>query len=213
MQESAILKIMHEHSHIAATTDKMHGINLHDLMVEIKEKDRCAFEKLYDATVDRVYSLAIRITHQHEIAEEVVSDVYLQIWRQAEHYDETRGNVIAWLTVLCRSRSLDALRHHKALTGAELVNSNDKYEFEETNQPQDLLIAIEQQSALYAVLEKLSDQQRQLLALAYFRGYSHRELSDFTGLPIGTVKSQIRRALLALKSMMPGVESKLGVVK
>lgn len=189
------------------------GCKLAILLESVKRQDRGAFETLYDSTVNRLYSLAFRITRQHETTEEVVSDVYLQVWQQAGQYDSTRGNVIAWLTVLCRSRALDALRRTRSVTIHESARDTSTSEATGTEHPQDLLIAIEAHSSLHRAVKKLDEQQRQLLALAYFRGYSHGELAQFTGLPLGTVKTQLRRTLMVLKSELSQGDDSLGEVE
>ena len=203
-QVSAIVSSMPEPDQTTNSADNSPEITLKQLVVAVKNKDRDAFEALYDATVQRMYSLAFRITRRHEMAEEVISDLYLQVWRQAVRYESKRGNVMVWLTVLCRSRALDTLRRYKAATTHETTGYDTIPEIEDPQHPQDLLLAVEQQSAVHRALLKLDVQQRQLLALAYFRGYSHSELAEFTGMPVGTVKTRLRRALQTLKDIMSG---------
>lgn len=172
------------------------------LLKAVEVKDRTAFEALYDVTVSRVFSLAMRITRQQALAEEVVSDVYFQVWRQAAAYSPGRGGVIAWLCVLCRSRALDALRRdNTALRQAE-VGLDKVPEQLDSRDPSDLLQAVEQGSAVHAALRKLSEQQRQLVGLAYFKGYTHSELAAITRLPLGTVKTHLHRAMARLKELM-----------
>lgn len=176
--------------------------HLADLLQAVASKDRSAFAAFYDATTDRVLSLALRITQKMEIAEEVVGDVFLQVWRQADRFDSARGNAFAWLTMLCRSRALDAVRKSGATPTYGALSIDEVPEPQSTDIPQDMLVAVDQNSALHAALEELTPDQRQLLALAYFRGYSHSELSQFTGLPLGTVKTQIRSAVSKLRELM-----------
>jgi len=184
-------------------------IDLVALLKRIETKDRNAFDQFYDSTVKTMYSYAIRMTRQHEIAEEVVSDVYMRVWQKASNYDLSRGNVIAWLTIMCRSKALDALRRitsstkYPALVKLAEVNPDHNSEHQSSIlQPHDLLDSVERNSKLYNALNKLDDNQRQLLSLAYFRGYSHSELASFTDTPIGTVKTHIRRGIEKLKSIM-----------
>ncbi len=173
------------------------------LLKAVKANNRDAFNKLYDTTVQRVFSLALRITRQQELAEEVVSDVYLQVWQQAASYSPERGKVIAWLCVLCRSRALDALRRDNTAIRQAVVGLDTVPEAQDLNAPPDLLQSVEQGSAIHTALGKLSGHQRQLVALAYFRGYSHSELAAFMDMPIGTVKTHLRRAMIRLKEIMP----------
>lgn len=174
------------------------------LLKAIASNDHTAFEAFYDATSERALSLVLRITQRMEIAEEVVSDVYLQIWRQADQFDPSRGNAFAWLTIICRSRALDTLRKNNTSPTIDAEPITDIHELESSDFPQDLLLAVERSSAIHDALSKLESHQRQLLALAYFRGYSHSELAQFTGMPLGTVKTQLRRTLMKLKELMIG---------
>ena len=208
---SAIVSVMNanvETMHSDAERSKPH---LGELLQAVARKDRTAFEAFYDATTERALSIVLRITQQIDVAEEVVSDVYLQIWRQADRFDPTRGNALAWLTILCRSRALDTLRKNNTAPTSSAIPISNIPEPEAAEYPQDLLIAVEQKSAVHAALEKLEPNQRQLLALAYFRGYSHSELAQFTGMPLGTVKSQLRRTLKKLKELMIAAENQQGV--
>lgn len=182
--------------------------HLRRLLAAICRRERAAFEEFYDATTERVLNLVTRIVRLHDVAEEVVSDVYLQVWRQAGRFDQTRGNVLAWLMTISRSRALDALRRMNVAptSGAEPVS--DIAEAGDTESLQDLLIAVERRTALHAALERLDPDHRQLLALAFFRGYSHRELAEFTGKPLGTVKTQVRRTLIKLKELLLQAEQR-----
>lgn len=177
---------------------------LAEQMQAIGAGDRAAFEQLYDATIRRLYGLALRMTRVHELAEEVVSDVYLQIWQQAGDYQPGRGKVVAWLCMLCRSRALDALRRDKTAIRQAAVGLENVPEPADTVAPPDILSSVEQNSGIHRALCQLSDEQRQLLALAYFRGYSHSELAKFTGMPVGTVKTNLHRAVKRLKTLMAG---------
>lgn len=176
--------------------------SLIEILQAVANKDKAAFELLYDRTVQSVYSLAYRITQNTLLAEEVVNDVYLQVWQQADRFDNQRGNVMAWMTVTCRSRALDALRRqHK--TKQELPLDNEVLQVRDEQQPvQDLMCAIQDQQHIRQVLQQLDSEQQQLLALAYFKGYSHQELADFTNIPLGTVKSQLRRTMQTLKQLL-----------
>ncbi len=165
------------------------------LLSAIAKGDEPALGALYDATVGRVYGLALRIVRQREAAEEVVEDVFLQVWQQAGRYDASRGKPLTWLLTICRSRALDYLRRvDDALVHPEPETLVAEVGDERIN-PQDLLLVLERNSRLYAILEKLMPVQRQLLALAFFRGMTHQEIAAHMQLPLGTVKSHVRKAL------------------
>lgn len=174
----------------------------------VEQGHRESFEFLYDATVRRMYSLALRITGSHELTEEIMNDLYLQVWRQSVRYDPERGAPLAWLTVLCRSRALDAMRHRRVSASRESFNLEQIPEQPVEETPQDMLAAVEMSSALHTALAQLEPQIRQLLALAYFKGYSHSELAQQTELPLGTVKTLIRRGMSMLRETMSCYESK-----
>ena len=110
--------------------------------------------------------------------------------------------MIAWLCMLCRSRALDALRRDNTAIRQTEIGLDMITEPGELNEPLDLLQSVEHGTAIHAALGKLSEQQRQLIALTYFRGYTHRELADFMKLPIGTVKTHLHRAMIKLKEIM-----------
>jgi RNA polymerase sigma-70 factor (ECF subfamily) len=166
------------------------------LIARIATAEPAAMAELYDMTAGRVYALALRITAQRSAAEEVVSDVYLQVWRQAGRYDPARGKVLVWLLTICRSRALDALRRrtpeHETLEEAQT-------EIPDSEQPLDILLTSERRHVVHSALGMLSVEQRQLLALAFYRGLTHSQLAAHTGMPLGTVKSLLRRALQKLQ--------------
>ena len=164
--------------------------------------DESALIRLYDATLGKVYGLALRITGKPESAEEVVSDVYLQAFREAARFNAERGVVMAWLMMVTRSRALDHLRRSDP---AESHPDPDLLQSERhigENDPLDGLLEIEDNARLAAALKALAPAQRQMLGLAFYRDLSHKEIAAVTGLPLGTVKSHIRRALEKLKPLL-----------
>ncbi|MEO5702539.1 MAG: sigma-70 family RNA polymerase sigma factor [Gammaproteobacteria bacterium] len=176
--------------------------NFRAMITSIAHKNEAALGTFYDTTIARVYAVALRITKRAEAAEEVASDVYLQVWQQGERFDTSRGSVMAWLLTICRSRALDYLRRRdKAESHPEPETLRPDLQIDE-NDPQDLLLTTERSSTVYAALESLAPNQRQLIALAFFKGQSHQEISDYTGMPLGTVKSHLRKALSVLREML-----------
>jgi RNA polymerase sigma factor (sigma-70 family) len=172
------------------------------LVNDIAYDNQAALEKFYDATVSRVYGVAIRIVRTPELAEEVISDVYMQVWRDAARYDQSRGRVLGWLLIIARTRSLDLLR--KQDEAFSHPNPHDLVSEPESQRdnPEDLLNAAQTNTKLYQALELLSPLQRQLLSLAFFRGLTHAEIVEHTALPLGSVKTHIRRALLVLRDKL-----------
>ena len=173
-----------------------------NLIARMITRDEAALAEMYDATANRVYALALRITGQSQAAEEVVSDVYFQAWQQAQRYDAARGTVLTWLLTICRSRALDSLRRREpAETHAEPHDLQPDLFFEERG-PLDLLLIVEQNSGLHRALATLSKSQQMLLALAFFKGMTHQEIAVHTGMPLGSVKTSLRKAVQLLKSLL-----------
>ena len=169
---------------------------------KISAKDESALAAFYDATVNRVYGLAMRITRASHVAEEVVSDVYWQVWQQADRYDAARGKVLTWLLTICRSRALDTLRRHdpaEPCAEPELLISDSH---SSNDDPLGLLLMVERNNMLHTALKALDSMPRQLLALAFFKGFSHQEIADHTGMPLGSVKTVLRNGVGALKPML-----------
>ena len=171
------------------------------LLDRIVQKDQQALADLYDHASGRVYGLALRIARSEALAEEIAGDVFLQVWKTAASYSQERGHPMAWLMVITRSRALDALRrvdpaqtHPEPETLAEAQDGGDD--------PQNLLGALQEGSALHAAIAGLPAVQRQLLALAFFQGMTHSEIAAHVVMPLGTVKTHVRRALQALRSAL-----------
>jgi RNA polymerase sigma factor (sigma-70 family) len=169
-----------------------------------------AFSVLYDHCVQRVHALVRRFVHDDAVAQEVTEDVFWAAWTHAPHFDAQRGTVLGWLLTMARSRALDAWRqqaahlvhvdNHTSDEGLDLASADDT--------PVDLLAAADRQHALHAALAHVSPTARQMLNLAFFQGLTHHEISVHLHLPLGTVKTTIRRALLSLRTSL---HSSLGV--
>ncbi len=172
-------------------------MNLEILLSAIQAKDKNAFNILYDETINQVYSLAFKFTRSEDLAEEVVGDVYLQVWRQADQYDSTKCRAMGWVLLICRSRALDLLRKQKRIHDKteEYVENSDAHSMTQI----DILEVLDDQTVIHKALSQLDSQQQQLISLAYFKGYTHNELTNVTGLPLGTVKSSLRRSLIQMQ--------------
>ena len=168
------------------------------LLSRMTRADESALVEFYRSTASRVYAFILRIAG-HPLADEVVSDVYFQVWQQAKRYDLTRGSVLAWLLTIARTRSLDALRRREP---AELHPQPEDLRpdlYRNDHDPQSLLLALERDSAIYAAVQRLSDAQRRVIELGFFKGLSHSDIAQFTGWPLGTVKTLLRQAMARLQ--------------
>jgi len=170
-------------------------------LVAIARGDQRAFERFYAATLSRVFAIARRICTDPSLAEEVTEDVYVQVWREAGRFDATRGAVLAWLLMMTRSRALDALRRADAAISVEdpLELTADQGGQSGELDPLNLLDALRRDSEIHGALATLPARDRQMVALAFFRGLTHAEIAAAMQLPLGTVKTSIRRALALMR--------------
>jgi RNA polymerase sigma-70 factor (ECF subfamily) len=185
-----------------ALTRPLNATELADLIGRVVDQDQAAMASLYDALSGRVYASALHITRQVAMAEEVMQDTFWQIWRQAPRFDPARGTALAWVLNMARSRALDAMRSaQRDPVGAAL--SAPEAESEDTaGDPLDLLASARRDSLLHQTLSSLDPLKRQLIALAYYRGLTQDEIAAQTGMPLGTVKSHLRRTLAALRQAL-----------
>lgn len=174
------------------------------LIERIVEQDQTAFEAFYDCCVSRVTATVRRIVRDPARAEEVVEDAFFQVWREAPRFDPGRGRAIGWLLAIARSRALDALRRNERDSVEVSVDDDEMTVLAGPAdiQPQHQVEAARSARAVQAALAALEPQPRQLVSLAFLRGLTHEEVAATTGLPLGTVKSSIRRALIALRQTL-----------
>ena len=168
-------------------------------------REEQSLAELYDCTLAKVYGLALKITCRHDLAEEVVEDTYMQAWQEIAKFDHARGPVIAWLMVICRSRAIDALRKLD-IAESHAEPENLETELGKEASPLDILLLLERESAIQLAMAQLNALQRQLLALAFFKGFTHDEIAHQMQLPLGTVKSTIKRAQDKLKVALTKAE-------
>ena len=157
--------------------------------------DQDAIRALYARFGRPVYSMGYRILGNGEAAEELAQDVFLTAWRKAARFDPARGRLSTWLMTIAHNLAVDRLRRENGVRRPTLVLVD---EVPETAGEPEEDILLERDAALRA-LESLSDAERRLLARAYFRGLTAREISEADGIPLGTVKTRLRTALIKLR--------------
>lgn len=172
--------------------------------------DDTALASLYDETSTLLYSIAVRILGNPADAEEVTLDVYTQIWNKAGSFDASRGSASAWIVMLARSRALDRLR-------SRAVQKRREEPLPEFLQDTLASPAVEpseypdiDRRTLHAALEKLSPEQRQVIELAFFSGFTQSELAKHLALPLGTVKTRVRLAMLKLRKALESLPISMG---
>ncbi len=164
-----------------------------------------ALRALYDMTSSKLYGVALRVVSNREWAEDVLQEAYLNIWRIAPDYKVALSPPMAWMGVIVRSRALDFLRRRtseRADSALELDDSITDTVAGDGADPMDTSAASEQAWALHECLRKLENKQREVVSLAYLRDLSHSELAEQLKLPLGTVKTWIRRGLDQLRGCM-----------
>jgi len=169
------------------------------LVQQLLQKDVSAFEQLYDRHSRAVYSLVLRILQQAGTAEEVVQDVFLQLWRNARQYDESRGPFVPWLLTLARNRALDTLRLKSERQRRREDQTEELPCMAASPDYEKQIDAKRHGDKVRALMASLNPQQKKAIEMAYFEGLSHSEIAAELREPLGTVKSWIRNGLLRLK--------------
>jgi RNA polymerase sigma factor (sigma-70 family) len=180
---------------------------LRDLLARTGLGDRAAFAELYRRTSAHLFGVVLRINRDRGQAEDVLQETYVNVWRAASGFDAARARPLTWLTSIARNRAIDSLRRQQAqprLRSAEQDEDDNVYDrvADEQPGPLELLRRAAEARALDACMETLSAQQRQSVALAFYDGLSHAEVAARLHEPLGTVKSWVRRGLLALKACL-----------
>jgi RNA polymerase sigma-70 factor (ECF subfamily) len=166
-------------------------------LTRIGQRDENAMEELFRRYSGPVYSVALRVLHDTGQAEDVLQEVFLQLWRNPTAFVQDRGSLGAWLVVVARNRAIDLLRRRKPSDSVDdvvLASSINVADEAERN------VMMEK---VRRALAELPPEQRNSLELAYFEGLSHTEIASRTGDPLGTVKTRIRQALITLRKAFP----------
>lgn len=183
------------------SADQTAQVTLSRLIRKVQERDALAFSELYSRTVDKVFALARSILRNRADAEDLVCDVYERAWMTSQSYDSTRGTVLAWLLIMCRSRALDVLRQRRMRTRGGEAYAREAQSGVDAG-PDVVLDLFERGHVVHRALATLSPLRRRMIALAFFRGLSHQEIADELSMPLGTVKSHVRRALAELRNAL-----------
>jgi len=165
------------------------------LIEKIVHRDEMALATVYDRYAAMLTSVLNRILRDTQAAEEILQDIFYQLWRNAAQFDPSRGSLPGWLMVIARNRAISRLRRHNPAEGEELLENT-------VILPSNLESAVAQQQLLGRVkgaMENLPVEQRAAIELAYFEGLTHSEIARRTGDPLGTVKTRLRSALETLK--------------
>jgi RNA polymerase sigma-70 factor (ECF subfamily) len=173
------------------------NLALESLVLNISLGDTDALGAFYRQNVGFVYSIARNILRLKEDAEEVVCDVFSAVWQNAKNFDRARGNVLAWLATMARNRAIDQLRKRK-----QHVSPDTEMPALRCDTPEDILDLFQQGSAVHDALAQLSPICRLMVAMSFFQDLSHQEMANKLSLPLGTVKSRLRRPLAAMRTTL-----------
>jgi RNA polymerase sigma-70 factor (ECF subfamily) len=168
------------------------------LLARVVQRDESALAALYDRYSGLVYSEALRILRDKGAAEEILQDIFYQVWRTAEKFDRSRGSLPGWLVVVTRNRAISRLRRRGGRTEEELSENEVSFPFNlETAAAQNQLL-----ERVKSAMAEMPEGQREAINLAFFEGMTHSEIASKTGEPLGTVKTRIRTALDVLRKVV-----------
>jgi RNA polymerase sigma-70 factor (ECF subfamily) len=179
-----------------------------ELLAAIARKDETALAELYDRYRIILFGLLVRILTSREEAEDVLQEVFLQVWRQAADFDEKRGRPFTWLVTLARSRGIDRLRNLAARQRVALAGAREPSE--EVSDAIADAFKSEQRTLVTTALEQLPEEQKGPLILAYFDGLTQSEIAAKLGAPLGTVKTRMRSGLMKLRELLGNQSASFG---
>jgi RNA polymerase sigma-70 factor (ECF subfamily) len=183
----------------------LHLLADEDLMQLVSRADPQAFEVLYERHSGAAFSLAYRMVGTRGVAEDVVQEAFLNLWRSGARYERTRGSVRTWVLGIVHHRAIDALRratvHDKRRTGdegiAERLEARERTDVEAARR--------EEARSVRSAMDTLPPEQCQVIELAYFGGFSHSEIAELLQTPVGTIKGRMRLGLAKLRDALRGV--------
>ena len=173
-----------------------------DLLHAIARSDEAALANCYDRYRLILFGLILRILHDREEAEDCLQEVFLQVWRRARDFDESRGRAFTWLVTITRSRALDRLR--ASGSRLRLATEAAQVTHDEVGDAAEEAVQSEQAAIVRKALAELPDEQRHPLLLAYFEGLTQTEIADRLGDPLGTVKTRMRSGMIKLRELLHG---------
>lgn len=169
-----------------------------ELISLLKSRDARAFNYLYDNYSGALLGIINQILEDIELANDVLQEVFINIWKRIESYDQTKGRLFTWMLNIARNASIDMLRSKSYQNSQKNLQIDDR----ETFQSKSTIPLNIDGIGLKKILTKLRPEHRVLIELAYFKGYTHEEISEIEDIPLGTVKTRIRNALIQLRQLM-----------
>jgi RNA polymerase sigma-70 factor (ECF subfamily) len=180
-------------------------LSIESLLRDVAEGDRAAFAEVYDRISSRVLGLIIRLLRDRAQSEEVMQEVFLEIWQQAVTFDANRGSGMAWVLTMAHRRAIDRIRASQKSRERDLRIGIRDMERDFDSVSESVEIRVENERVKTA-MSRLTPLQREAVILAYYGGYSHSEMAQILGIPLGTVKTRLRDGMIRLRDEM-GVAS------
>lgn len=171
-----------------------------ELMRLIRLKRREALESLYDRYARLVYSFAVKASGSEALAREIVQLVFTRLWTSRAEYDAAKGTFVSWLLTITRNIAIDVLRRERRhAANVPIERIDDRLDAADSEIPEALLVRRSEYSEVAAAASRLTPQQRRLIELLYWKGYTLKEIAEMGGEPVGTVKNRLHQALKTLR--------------
>lgn len=183
------------------TAEEPAPTNHEELIQSIASGDEAAFEALYDDVSARVFGLIRRVLRDESQCEEVLQEVFVEVWQQAARYDADRGRAVSWIMVMAHRRAVDRVRASQSSRDRDLRQGAKEFE-ESYDDVQDTVETRLEGERVQSALQNLSDAQRKAIELAYYGGYTHQEVAKLLEVPVGTVKTRIRDGMIRLRDQL-----------
>ena len=165
----------------------------------VQDGEARAFEVVFDRHVDAAFSLAYRMCGRRALAEEIVQEAFMSLWRTGARYDRARGSVRSWVLTSVHNRAIDAFRRERATVSRDVHDDGISATLPASERTEEEVERRTDAQRVRAALARLPADQRQVIELAYFGGFSHTEIAETLGLPPGTVKGRMRLGLSKLR--------------
>ncbi len=183
----------------------MSQTDLNDLLARVSLADRRAFKKLYQCSSGKLYAIALRVTAEEKLAEDVLQESFIKIWNNANRFNPHKAQAMTWMGTIVRNHAIDLLRKNKKNLGNQPVDEDvhfvsvDNYSINPTEEG---VINHENQQVVYDCFKQLNEKYRSIILLAYLNGYTHKEIAEVKGLSISNVKNRIHRGIAMVKQCL-----------